>query len=446
VLKVFVIFGRYKIIDPIKESYSTMNLRILTLSLLLLLTLTSLFLIPKKNENHSSETKEEREEEKTQHCQVGLQYGLFLEQPYDLTEGKIKPNQFLSAILSEYEVPYNVIHKLQNTAKDVYPLHRLQAHKPYAILRKDECSAAEYFIYLPNKYSYVVYELSENPQCCIFYKDKEVVLELAEGHIESSLYNALAEGNFHTGLSMEMENILESSISFHHLQKGDCFRFLYEKILVDGEPLGYGEIQAIEFRTGGNFYQAYKFEHEEFGGYYDEEGRAMKKSFLMSPVKYSRISSYYNKSRLHPVLKTKKPHYGTDYAAPHGTEIYAVAAGTVTHAAFGRGNGNYVKIKHDDVYQTQYLHMSRFAKGIKPGVKVKQGQVIGYVGSTGLATGPHVCFRFWKNGKQVNHLKEKLPKTEKLKEGVIEEFFALRDEWIEKMYLYSPSLTLVEAK
>jgi murein DD-endopeptidase MepM/ murein hydrolase activator NlpD len=431
-------------IASIKESYSIMNIRILTLSLLLLVSFASFFLFFKKNETNSSETKEERLEEEPTHCQVGLQYGLFLDHPYDVIEGKIDPNQFLSTILSDYEVPYKVVHKLQNAAKDVFPLNRLQAHKPYAILRKDECSAAEYFVYLPDKYSYVVFELSEDPQCCIFYKDKEVMLELAEGHIESSLYNALAEGNFHPGLSIEMENILESSISFHHLQKGDCFRFLYEKILVDGEPLGYGEIQAIEFRTGGHLYQAYKFDHEEFGGYYDEEGRAMKKSFLMSPVKYSRISSYYNKSRLHPVLKTQKPHYGTDYAAPHGTEIYAVAAGTVTHAAFGRGNGNYVKIKHDEVYQTQYLHMSKFAKGIQPGVKVKQGQVIGYVGSTGLATGPHVCFRFWKNGKQVNHLKEKLPKTEKLKTGVLEDFFAVRDGWIEKMYLYSQSLTQVD--
>jgi murein DD-endopeptidase MepM/ murein hydrolase activator NlpD len=411
---------------------------------LLLFAFSSLALYSRYNSNKANlqEASTEEIEEEVGHCQNALQFGLFLEDQYELIEGKINPNQFLSTILEEYEVPYKIIHKLQFAAKDIFPLNRLQANKPYGILRKDECAAADYFVYFPDKYSYVVFQLSEEPQCCIHYRDKTVILEMAEGHIETSLYNALTDNNFHPGLSVEMENILESSISFHHLQKGDCFRFLYEKILVDGVALGYGEIQAIEFRTGGNLYQAYKFDHEEFGGYYDEEGRAMKKSFLMSPVKYSRISSYYNKSRLHPVLKTQKPHYGTDYAAPHGTEIFAVAAGTVTHAAFGRGNGNYVKIKHDETYQTQYLHMSKFAKGIKPGVKVKQGQVIGYVGSTGLATGPHVCFRFWKNGKQVNHLKEKLPKTEKLKKELIEDFYASRDQLIEKMYYYSHSLSL----
>lgn len=373
------------------------------------------------------EIQEEIEQEE-KYNDFAAHYGLDLLGDYDIVEGTIEPNQFLSTLLTSYEVPYTTIHNLQHLTKDLFDLRKIKAGQDYVILRKDECAPAEYFIYTPDRASYVVFELSKNPQACIHLRDKKIEIDVATGEIQSSLYATLMSNDLSSRIAGEMESILESSIDFHHLQKGDNFKILYERVYIDGEPVSSGNIHAITFVSGNQTYQAYKFDHEKFGGYYDEEGRAMKKSFLMSPVKYSRISSYYNKSRLHPVLKTVRPHYGTDYAAPHGTEIYAVADGKVTRAAFGRGNGNYVKIKHDDVYETQYLHMSRFAKGIKPGVMVKQGDVIGYVGSTGLATGPHVCFRFWKNGVQVNHLKEKLPKTEKLKEEVIQEFMIVKEE------------------
>ncbi len=151
-------------------------------------------------------------------------------------------------------------------------------------------------------------------------------------------------------------------------------------------------------------------------------------------MKYTRISSKYNPKRFHPILKRVRPHLGTDYAAPEGTPIYAIGDGTVEEAAYTKGNGRYVKIKHDKVYQTQYLHMSRFAKGIRRGAHVSQGEVIGYVGSTGLATGPHVCFRFWKNGRQVNHLKEKLPSAKKLPDDVLQEFFKVRDKYLLELH------------
>ncbi len=379
------------------------------------------------------EIDEDIQQEEDQYNYFAAHYGLDIFGEYDIVQGTIEPNQFLSNLLSSFEVPYTTIHNLQHLSKDLFDLKKIRAGHDYVILRKDECAPADYFIYTPDKSSYVVFELGENPQACIHLRDKKIELDVATGEIQSSLYATLMSNNLNPGIAVEMENILESSVDFHHLQKGDNFKVLYERVFVDGEPVGYGNIHAITFQSGNQAYQAYKFDHEKFGGYYDEEGRAMKKSFLMSPVKYSRISSYYNKSRLHPVLKTVRPHYGTDYAAPHGTEIYAVADGKVTHAAFGRGNGNYVKIKHDDVYETQYLHMSKFAKGIKPGVSVKQGQVIGYVGSTGLATGPHVCFRFWKNGVQVNHLKEKLPKTEKLKDDIIQEFLLAKQQLDSKL-------------
>lgn len=159
----------------------------------------------------------------------------------------------------------------------------------------------------------------------------------------------------------------------------------------------------------------------------------MNKGFLKAPVKASRISSYYNLNRFHPILKRRRPHLGTDYAAPHGTPIQAVGDGVVSIASYTNGNGNYVKIKHDDTYQTQYLHMSGFADGIRAGSHVKQGQTIGYVGSTGLATGPHVCFRFWKNGRQVNHLRLNFPPPEPLPESELAKFNEQRDVYLKQL-------------
>jgi murein DD-endopeptidase MepM/ murein hydrolase activator NlpD len=181
---------------------------------------------------------------------------------------------------------------------------------------------------------------------------------------------------------------------------------------VEGRSVGVKCLKAAYFKQKGEetpIYAIFYDDKKGEKGWYSKDGAAMKDGFLKSPLKYSNISSHYNLKRLHPILGYVRPHFGTDYAAPYGTPIMSVAAGVVEEARYGGGNGNYVKIRHTKPYESQYLHMSRFAKGIKPGTSVKQGEVIGYVGATGLATGPHVCFRFWKHGTQVNHLKEKLP-------------------------------------
>ncbi|NVK49477.1 MAG: peptidoglycan DD-metalloendopeptidase family protein, partial [Cyclobacteriaceae bacterium] len=172
------------------------------------------------------------------------------------------------------------------------------------------------------------------------------------------------------------------------------------------------------------------FEQNGEFNFFDQEGNSLKKAFLRDPLKYSRISSRYNLNRFHPVQKRYKPHLGTDYAAPRGTEIRTVGDGTVVEAGYSRGNGNYVKIKHNSTYTTQYLHMSKIGSGIKKGTRVKQGQVIGYVGSTGLATGPHLCFRFWKHGKQVDWLKEKIPPSEPILAENRTEFESIKFEAI----------------
>lgn len=234
-------------------------------------------------------------------------------------------------------------------------------------------------------------------------------------------------------LTAKMEDALQWSVSFHHAQKDDEFKLVFDQNYIDGEQVGVGEVYAAYYKNASNEYYAIWYGKEKYAGYYDLEGRPMKKGFLKAPVKFSRISSRYNLNRFHPVLKRTRPHLGTDYAAPYGTPIYAVGNGVVVEASYTSGNGNFVKIKHDDRYQTQYLHMQKFASGIHRGVQVKQGQVIGYVGSTGLATGPHVCFRFWKDGKQVNHLNLQFPPPDPLPADELPAFFEVRDQYLAEL-------------
>jgi murein DD-endopeptidase MepM/ murein hydrolase activator NlpD len=175
------------------------------------------------------------------------------------------------------------------------------------------------------------------------------------------------------------------------------------------------------------------FDQDSLGSFYDENGNSLQKAFLQAPVKFSRISSRYSKRRFHPVQKRYKAHLGTDYAAPHGTPIRSTGDGTVIAAGYTGGNGNYVKIRHNSIYTTQYLHMSKFAKGMKAGKAVKQGEVIGYVGSTGLATGPHVCYRFWKNGVQVDPFLQDIPPAFPVKEKLREVYDQQVEDWMKQL-------------
>jgi murein DD-endopeptidase MepM/ murein hydrolase activator NlpD len=186
-----------------------------------------------------------------------------------------------------------------------------------------------------------------------------------------------------------------------------------EKYVDDSVKVGVGRILMSDFQHSGRDFEAYRYERDgKLIDYYDENGKSLRKAFLKAPLDFFRISSRYNPRRFHPVLKRVKPHLGTDYAAPQGTPIRTTADGVIDKAGYTSGNGNYVKVRHNSVYSTQYLHMSKIKSGIRAGVAIKQGDIIGYVGSTGLATGPHVCYRFWKNGKQVDPLKEELPEAQ----------------------------------
>lgn len=346
---------------------------------------------------------------------------------FHVSNDTIHNNEFLADILLKHKVSFADIDELARNSKDSFDVRGLRANKPYTILTSDTCESADYFIYEPSVFSYVVFDI-KNKKAQQIKHPIQTTVKTGAGIIESSLWNAMTDNGMSFELAARMEDALAWSIDFHHIQKQDRFKLVYEEQSIDGKPVGVGEIIGAYYKNLDNEYYAIHFENNRHSGFYDLEARPMKKAFLKSPVKYSRISSRYNLRRFHPVLRRTRPHYGTDYAAPTGTPIYAVADGVVTKRSRTRGNGNYVKIKHDNVYQTQYLHMSRFQKGVNVGTHVKQGQTIGYVGQTGLANGPHVCFRFWKNGKQVNHLRENLPPPEPMPESDIPKFNIVKEE------------------
>jgi murein DD-endopeptidase MepM/ murein hydrolase activator NlpD len=246
--------------------------------------------------------------------------------------------------------------------------------------------------------------------------------QFVKGTVNSSLYVDLQKRGADPVLAIELSEIYAWTIDFYRIQKGDAFEILYTENFVEGQSIGVDRILSCTFTHYDKPIKAYFFEEEGEKGYFDEKGNNLKRAFLKAPVKFSRISSGYTMKRFHPVQKRFKAHLGTDYAAPTGTPIVAVGDGVISEAKYKPNNGNYVKMRHNSIYETQYLHMSKIKAGIKPGTRVHQGDVIGYVGSTGLATGPHVCFRFWKNGKQVDHRRLELPSAQPIAENLMAKF------------------------
>lgn len=361
------------------------------------------------------------------------EYGIAYED-YLLDHGTVRNRQTLGHIFSAYEVDARLTDRIVREMTDYFDPRRIRAGNSYvAYLHGDSIQQLKYFVYNISALDYLLIDLSDSLH--IYRGEKEVtpISRTASGVINSSLWVTLTENNLHPELAIRMSEILAWEVDFYRIQRGDRFKVVYEEEFVGEQSVGIGSIDALYFSHHGRDIYGFKFEKDTVSGYFGPEGENLRKVFLAAPIKFGRITSGYSTSRLHPVLGTRRPHYGTDYAAPTGTPIYAVGDGVVTRTHYTSGNGNYVRIRHNSVYETQYLHMSRFARGIKPGVRVQQGDVIGYVGMTGLATGPHVCFRFWKNGQQVDHRREEFPSADPLHEDFYEEFFVIRDNMLKKL-------------
>lgn len=335
-----------------------------------------------------------------------IEYGIEADS-FLLVKGKVQPNQNLSLILQKHNVSPVMIDRMSRASRELFDARKIAAGNEYTIFcTKDSNRVAQCFVYEINASDYIVFDFRDTLNIYKGEKPVETKLITASGKIYSSLYATMEANDINLGLAMELSTIYAWTVDFYKIQKGDYFKVIYEERFVDGRSIGVGRIHAALFNSSGKDFYSFWFDKQGTRGYYDENGESLKKMFLKAPLKFSRISSAYSSNRLHPVLKVNKPHLGTDYAAPTGTPIMSTADGKVVEASYSSGNGNYVKIKHNATYSTQYLHMSKIAKDIKPGKHVKQGDIIGFVGSTGLATGPHVCYRFWKNGKQVDPRKE----------------------------------------
>ncbi|RLD23951.1 MAG: peptidase M23 [Bacteroidetes bacterium] len=331
----------------------------------------------------------------------------------EIVHGKIKRNEFLANILSRHNISNDDIHLLSQRVKGVFDIRKIGVRKPYELIcYKDDKQTAKAMIYHHNAVDYVIFNLEDSIYAKTGSQEIITLEKTSSGIINNSLAVTMDENGMRPQLTNDLADIFAWEVDFFRLYPGDRFKLIYEEQFVDSVSIGYGDIKGAIFEHGDKKYYAYYFDQGSGIEYFDEEGNSLRKTFLKYPVKFSRISSRYSGRRFHPVQKRYKSHKGTDFAAPQGTPIRAVGDGVITKARYEKYNGNNVKIKHNSVYATQYLHMVKIASGIRPGVKVKQGQTIGYVGHTGLANGNHVCYRFWYYGKQVDAMRIDLPSSE----------------------------------
>ncbi len=352
---------------------------------------------------------------------------------YVVHDGVVRRNETLSDILGRYGVTAYQISQIADQSQGSFDVRRIQAGRPYHVyVHGDSSDVVAGLVYEPSSFDYVVFDL-DVPGVEVWKRPILVRRRTVRGTIQSSLYETLQDVGADVELAFELAEIFAWQIDFHHLLPGDHFTAIYDRRFVNGKSAGVGTVHAARFVSHSRDFTAFHFDRQGDIAYFDDEGNSLRKTFLAAPVKYSRISSRYSGRRFHPVLKRYRSHLGTDYAAPRGTPIRATGDGQITAATYARGNGRYVKIRHNGTYTTAYLHMSKIAAGISPGKHVRQGDVIGYVGSTGLARGEHVCYRFWKHGQQVDPLKESFPSAEPVSEQNRPAFAAALDDLMAKL-------------
>lgn len=353
------------------------------------------------------------------------EYGFVLND-YDVVRDTIRSGDSFGEILNIQGVSRSKVFEITEQVTETFNPKRLVIGKPYVILKaKDSIGTPEFFIYENDKIDFTVVNISENIAAFKSQKPVTIKRKTVSGVIVSNLSEAISNQGLSILLSHELSSIYQWSIDFWKLQKGDQFKMVYnERYINDSIYAGIENIEGAVFVHQGRPYYAFDFMADPEKGesdFYDEEARPLQSFFLKAPLNFSRISSRYSGNRYHPVQKRWKAHKGTDYAAPHGTPIWSTANGTVIASSYTGGNGNYVKVKHNNTYTTQYLHMSK--RNVRAGQRVKQGDIIGYVGSTGLATGPHVCYRFWVRGKQVDPFRQNLPAAEPIADNLKEDYF-----------------------
>ncbi|HZL76153.1 MAG TPA: peptidoglycan DD-metalloendopeptidase family protein [Bacteroidales bacterium] len=332
---------------------------------------------------------------------------------FNLIPGHIKPNGFLSQILLEHGVTMQEIDQVIKNSKSVFDVRNIRSGNSYTLFcDTGSLSRARYLVYEHDPTTCYIFSFRDSLNITPFRKEIRKVIKYSSGTIETSLWDAMINGGMHPSLAVQLSDIFAWTVDFFGLQKGDSFKVIYEESFIDDKSLGAGRIFGAQFSWSGKTITAVPFIQDGKESFFEDDGNSLRKAFLKAPLSFSRITSRFSSSRMHPILRIRRPHYGVDYAAPIGTPVHAVGDGRVISTTIENGSGRMVKISHNSVYSTAYLHLSRFGDGIQAGVFVKQGDIIGYVGSSGLSTGPHLDFRFYQNGYPIDPLKVVAPPVE----------------------------------
>lgn len=334
----------------------------------------------------------------------------------DVKEGKVKSGQFFSNLLGSLGMTQKEAYDLTLACDSVFDVRTLRVDNAYRAYYGSDASV-KYLVYDRDRASSIVFDCTPPYGAWVYEKPVSVESRYADVTINSSLWNDMRDAGVSPLLILSLSDIYAWTIDFFGLQKGDRFRVLYDEKMCDGEVLAVDTVRYAVFSHGGEDLPMVMYNQRDSGNiWWNEKGESMRKAFLKAPLQYSRISSGFSHARKHPVTRKVQPHTGVDYAAPKGTPVMSIGDGTVTSVKYEGAGGNTVRIRHNSVYSTAYLHLSKYASGLKAGQRVRQGEVIGYVGSTGRSTGPHLDFRVWKNGTPINPLKMDSPPAEPIKE------------------------------
>ncbi len=352
-------------------------------------------------------------------------YGISLKH-FLIKQDIVKRNQTLSDILPKYGISFQMIDSLVRVTDTLFNLKHIKAGNKYTVFLSQDTTPDIYaFVYEINPLSYYRVIFSDSLQVSVKKQKVHRITKSGGGIITSSLWNCVIDNGISPEIALQMSEIYAWSIDFFSLQRGDAFTVFYDELATDSQVVAIEKIHAAIFLHNSVPYYAFWF--DAINDYFDENGNSLRKTFLKAPLRFNHISSRFSNSRFHPILKIYRPHHGIDYAAPKGTPVYALGDGKIIKKGYDHGGGNFIKIKHNSVYTTSYMHLCKFAKNINIGKTVKQGELIGYVGSTGLATGPHLDFRVYRNGSAIDPLKLESPPAEPVPDSLQAQFMAIKD-------------------
>jgi murein DD-endopeptidase MepM/ murein hydrolase activator NlpD len=330
-----------------------------------------------------------------------------------IIKNHIRRNSFLSDILGDYGVSRQETDKVIRNSAKVFDVRDIRAGHNYTILAdKDSAARVRYFIYEHDPSIFYIFSFNDSLNITLYKEETRQVMKFSSVTIETSLWEAMITDSINIELASELSDIFAWTVDFFGLQKGDRFKVIYEERFLGDKSISIGRIYGAEFENSGSHIFAIPMIQSGQESYYDSAGNSLRKAFLKAPLRYSRISSGYSSGRMHPILRIVRPHYGVDYVAPEGTPVYSIGDGKIISTENEDGSGRIVRIRHNSVYSTAYMHLSSFGKGIVAGASVKQGDIVGYVGNSGLSTGPHLDFRIYMNGYAVNPLKVDAPPVE----------------------------------